>query len=420
VASLRLAVLLLGANKAARSEKLGYLLLFQSTLRESQNPLYPQASRASGPAVSLGFALKEVAKELEWTIEGLTKLGDAAVANKDNDVADRIFLHILDGLQSTNCLSVRLQWAALSKMALFYRDIGDEPRSQKALRILSSLSALTEHKPKTKNSNINPHRMLSHSLFKTSKMLHSSFVKSDVSSVDAVIRSPALYQSIRCDNPEVFQATLEVVAKGAAYSTAQEALSGEVDSWASLSTATLDLDESINSRDTLDRSPVFVAAALGKESHCKDLFEAGARVDDRDCNGRTLLTIAAGQNLLETAKRILTVKIEEVNPLNLWYTLTPLQAAAAAGHLEMVRLLVQHGADPRTPCFWDSGKTAVQIARENGHEEIAQELEQLIADLDSQLFLTARDPDFARDLFAQELPSDFRYSAGMARDEYLA
>ena len=170
----------------------------------------------------------------------------------------------------------------------------------------------------------------------------------------------------------------------------------------------------------LGRSPIFVAAALGKESHCKDLFEAGARVDDRDCNGLTLLTVAAGQNLVEAAKRILTVKIEEVNPLNLWYTSTPLQAAAAAGHLEMVRLLVQHGADPRTPCLWDGRKTAVQIARENGHEEVAQELEQLIPDLDSQLFLTACDPDFTHDLFARELPSDFGFSTRMTRDEYLA
>src|SRR5271156_4724500 len=170
-----LVVLLLDADAAARFEKLEYLLHFQSTLRESQNPLYPQAPRPSGPSASLGFALKEVARDLEWTIGELTKLGDTAVANKDNDRADRIFLYILDGLRSTNCLSGRLQWAALSKMALFYRDIGNEPRSQKALRILSSLSTSTEHKPKTKNSNINPHRMLSYSLIKTSKALHSSF-----------------------------------------------------------------------------------------------------------------------------------------------------------------------------------------------------------------------------------------------------
>ena len=261
--------------------------------------------------------------------------------------------------------------------------------------------------------------MLSYSLVRTSKTLHSSFVKSDVSSVDAVIRSPALYQSIRCENPEVFQTTLEVIIKGAAYSSAQGAPSGEVDSWASFSTATLDSDENINSRDTLDRSPIFIAAALGKENHCKDLFGAGARVDDRDCNGVTLLTVAAGQNLVETAKRILTTKIEEVNPLNPGYTSTPLHAAAAAGHLEMVRLLVQHGADPRTPRLWDGGKTAVQIARQNGHDEVAQELEQLIAELDSQPFLTARDPDFKRELFAQELPSDFGYSSGV-KDEYLS
>jgi len=262
--------------------------------------------------------------------------------------------------------------------------------------------------------------MLSYSLIKTSKTLHGSFIKSDVSSVDAVIRSPALYQSIRCENPEVFQATLEAIVKGAAYSTAQGAPSGEVDSWARSSTATLDSGQSINSRDTLDRSAIFVAAALRKESHCKDLLEAGARVDDRDCNGHTLLTVAAGQNLVEIARRILTVKIDEVNPLNLGYTSTPLQAAAAAGHLEMVRLLLLHGADPRTLCLWDGGKTAVQIARENGHEEVAQELEQSIADLDAQLFLTARDPDFMRDLSAEGLPSDFEFRAGVMRGEYLA
>src|SRR5271155_98086 len=115
MASLGLVVLLLNANTAARFEKLGYLLLFQSALRESQIPLYPQVPRSSGSAASLGFALKEVARELEWTIEELTKLGDTAVANKDNDRADRIFLHILDGLQNTSCLSIRLQWAAFSK-----------------------------------------------------------------------------------------------------------------------------------------------------------------------------------------------------------------------------------------------------------------------------------------------------------------
>jgi hypothetical protein len=83
----------------------------------------------------------------------------------------------------------------------------------------------------------------------------------------------------------------------------------------------------------------------------------------------------------------------------------------------MVRLLLQHGADPRTPRLWDGGKTAVQIVRGNGHEEVAQELEQSIEDLEAQLFLTACDPDFTRGLSAEGLPSDFEFPAGVMRGE---
>lgn len=47
---------------------------------------------------------------------------------------------------------------------------------------------------------------------------------------------------------------------------------------------------------------------------------------------------------------------------------TPLLQAAAAGKKEVVRLLVEHGADRRIAC--DQGKTAADYARERGHDEV--------------------------------------------------
>jgi hypothetical protein len=372
------------------------LLLSESTLRETLVALYPQAPRSSGSVTSQGFALQAVARELEWTVEELTELADTAVANGDSDNADRIFLNIWDGLQSTSCLSNSLRYAALSKMALFYRDIGNEPRSQRALRSLSSLATSTGYAPEIKDAKINPHRMLGHSLVKTSKSLHASFIKSGVSSVDAVIHSPALIQSVRCENPEVFQATLDAVENKAA------SLAARVVQDHQRHYGTTDSDEFVDTKDTLGRSALFVAAALGKEIHCKNLLDAGARVDERDCNGRTILTMAAGRGLVNTAKRILSLRIEEANPGILGDTSTPLQEAAAAGHGEVVGILLEHGSDPRTARFWDGGKSAVDLAKENGFKTIATELEERAAALDYPDFLSAVDPDFARDFLGQE------------------
>jgi ankyrin repeat protein len=51
---------------------------------------------------------------------------------------------------------------------------------------------------------------------------------------------------------------------------------------------------------------------------------------------------------------------------------TALMLAAAAGHVEMVALLLQHGADPARRDA--SGRSAADHAQANGHGDLAQQL----------------------------------------------
>lgn len=51
---------------------------------------------------------------------------------------------------------------------------------------------------------------------------------------------------------------------------------------------------------------------------------------------------------------------------------TPLYLAAEHGHLEIVRILVEAGADPNAGDF--SGRTPLDSATENGHQEVARYL----------------------------------------------
>jgi ankyrin repeat protein len=48
---------------------------------------------------------------------------------------------------------------------------------------------------------------------------------------------------------------------------------------------------------------------------------------------------------------------------------TPLHSAAQNGDAAMARLLLAHGADPAAAR--DDGKTALDLAREGGHNEVA-------------------------------------------------
>jgi ankyrin repeat protein len=62
----------------------------------------------------------------------------------------------------------------------------------------------------------------------------------------------------------------------------------------------------------------------------------------------------------------------KVDPLDEWNE-TPLNLAAWAGHLSVVKLLVERGADVRLKN--DNGQTASDVARREGKEDVAEWLD---------------------------------------------
>ena len=64
------------------------------------------------------------------------------------------------------------------------------------------------------------------------------------------------------------------------------------------------------------------------------------------------LTMAARRNDIDRVREILAEDPEAANRdalYNTWYSGFPLRSAAKAGHIEIVRLLLEHGADPNKP-----------------------------------------------------------------------
>eukprot|EP00935_MAST-01C_sp_MAST-1C-sp1_P002609 g2609.t1 len=129
-----------------------------------------------------------------------------------------------------------------------------------------------------------------------------------------------------------------------------------------------------NSRDTEGQTPLMIAAG-GSSSDLVDLLiKHGAKPMMPDAAGYTALHSAAASGRLDTTQKFLqTCDAKAVNTADL-DGLTPLHVASAGGYEDVVRLLLDSGADVHLRC--KMGRTAQDWAEEEFEDEVKAILEQ--------------------------------------------
>ena len=129
----------------------------------------------------------------------------------------------------------------------------------------------------------------------------------------------------------------------------------------------LEKGASVN-QDALDRTtPLMAAAFAGRVDIMQTLLDAGADAERKDQVFKTAMIYAAAQGHAEAVKLLLARGVD-VNRVYA-HNLTALMWAAGYGKTECVQLLLASGADPKLKD--DRGKTAADIAQEQGYGEVA-------------------------------------------------
>ena len=115
-------------------------------------------------------------------------------------------------------------------------------------------------------------------------------------------------------------------------------------------------------------SPLGLAAFFGHKAAVQVLLARGAEVDtvDKSRFANAPLDAAVAANHIEVVK----VLLQNHASVNVRSTggFTPLHKAALNGNLEIAKLLLDHGAD--STAGNDEGKSPLQCAAEKGHEEV--------------------------------------------------
>jgi ankyrin repeat protein len=116
-----------------------------------------------------------------------------------------------------------------------------------------------------------------------------------------------------------------------------------------------------------DRTSLHLAASYGRLEMVQTLLKHNADTNARDDSGRTPLHFASSYGLVDIVRLLLNHGVDpkacaknQQTPLHL----------ASSGHLDIARLLLEHGAD--VDAEDKDGRTAYQIALDEGYDEVAQ------------------------------------------------
>lgn len=126
-----------------------------------------------------------------------------------------------------------------------------------------------------------------------------------------------------------------------------------------------------NTQDGRGWCPLMWASAEGHKEIVDLLLEHGADPNVVNYLGRSAIMYAANYGFCDITKALLE-KGAIPNPSREFTDHPPLSAAADKGHLEVVKLLVEHGANVKHK--GKDNKTALDISMEAGHGEVAKYL----------------------------------------------
>lgn len=94
-----------------------------------------------------------------------------------------------------------------------------------------------------------------------------------------------------------------------------------------------------------NRNGLREAAILGEVETVRALLDGGEAADATDAKGRTALGMAVGVSQTEVVRLLLNRGADMNRQTSIQLGITPLMTAATSGHAEMVRLLIERGAD---------------------------------------------------------------------------
>jgi ankyrin repeat protein len=157
-----------------------------------------------------------------------------------------------------------------------------------------------------------------------------------------------------------------LLASGAVMNLAEAAAAGDLDRVKHF----VDSNPSLAKSFSPDGFPVFALACFfGQFETSRYLAEKGADIHATASNGTgyNALTAAVTAGHTEIVGWLLERGLDPNYRYGPGYT--PLLTAAANGRLDILKLLLAHGADPHATA--NDGKSAVALATERSHEEVA-------------------------------------------------